>query len=62
MNTTKVKIVNKSWLEKKIAYLNEWLFYNPTKSPEKWQNEHDRNYYVNKLIELEENNFKLIQV
>lgn len=62
MNATEIKIVNKQWLEKRIEELNQWLFYNPTKCREKWQKEHCRNYYVQKFIEMEENNYKLIQI
>lgn len=62
MNATDTKIVNKQWLEKRIEELNHWLFYNPTKCREKWQKEHSRNYYVQKFIEMEENNYKLIQI
>lgn len=59
---TKTKIVNKWWLEKRIKELNDWLFYNPERSHEKWLIEHRRNYYVQKFIEMEENNFKMIQI
>lgn len=59
---TKTKIVNKQWLENRIAELNEWLKGHPEVHPQKWQNQHRRNYYVQKFIELEENNFKYIQI
>lgn len=62
MNTTKVKIVNKRWLEKQIKELNDWLSNNTAKCREKWEKEHRRNYYVHKLIEMEENNYKLIDL
>ena len=50
MNRTKAE------LEKKIAELNIWLSDNQTLtySIEYKQKEHNRNYYVNQLIELEE--------
>ena len=66
MNTTKpftprTKIVNKDWLDRRIYELNNWLFENPVHE-ERRQKEHDRNFYVNKLIELEENKFNMIEV
>lgn len=67
MNTTKellpgTKIVNKDWLENQIKELNQWLFHNSSKTDEQRINEHNRNYYVAKLIELEEKNLKLIEL
>ena len=62
MPTTKVKIVNKDWLDRRIEELNDWLFENKDNRTEYREKEHQRNYYVNKLIELEENNYKLIQL
>jgi len=58
----KTKIVNKDWLENQIKELNHWLFQNSTDRIEYKEKEHNRNYYVNKLIELEENGFKMIQL
>lgn len=57
--------VTQQWLEKKVKELNEWLQNN--------QGDFDvitdynitvksRNYYVNKLIELEENQLDTIKV
>lgn len=62
MNSTKIKIVNKDWLENNIKELNDWLFQNPQKSDTYREKEHNRNYYVNKLIELEEKNLNLIEL
>jgi len=66
MNTTKpftpkTKIVNKDWLDRRIYELNNWLFENPIHA-ERSQKEHARNYYVDKLIKLETNGFKMIEV
>lgn len=69
MNTTETliprrpKFVTKDWLENQIKELNQWLFdYGPYERAERRQKEHDRNYYVRKLIELEENKFNMIEV
>jgi hypothetical protein len=62
MPTTKTKIVNKDWLDRRIEELNDWLFENKDNRKEYREKEHQRNYYVSKLIELEENNYKLIQL
>lgn len=55
--------VTKQWLENKISELNNWL-----KKHEKGihfeyaQKLHNRNFYVKKLIELEENNLESIKI
>lgn len=54
--------VTKDWLERKVAGLNEWLTNNGPAHFEFKQKTHNRNYYVNKLIELEENNLKTIKI
>lgn len=56
-------IVTKQWLENKISELNDWLRINEkgihwNYAPQK----HKRDYYVNKLIELEEKGLKSIKV
>lgn len=55
--------VSKEWLEKKIKTLNEWLTENSKGIHFEFApNKHKRDYYVNKLIELEENQMKTIKV
>lgn len=53
---------SKTWLENKIADLNNWLFENDEKHFQYAQKKQNRDFYVNKLIELEENNLKEIKV
>ena len=55
--------VSKQWLETKIKELNDWLIANEKGinfefAPKK----RSRDYYVNKLIELEENQLTTIKV
>ncbi|MCJ1808959.1 hypothetical protein [Flavobacterium covae] len=52
----------KTWLETKITELNHWLQAAPNKHPEYAQKEQNRNYYVRKLIELEEYELEYIEV
>jgi hypothetical protein len=55
--------VTKQWLENKIKELNEWLFDNENgKHSEYALNKYKRDYYVTKLIELEENQMTNIKV
>jgi hypothetical protein len=56
--------VSKEWLENKIKELNDWLLANE-KQPffvEYAIEKQKRNYYVGKLIELEENELETIKV
>lgn len=53
--------VNKIFLERKVAQLNQWLQDNPKHNMYKLK-ENNRNYYVNKLIELEENKLETIKI
>lgn len=53
---------NKHWLERKISELNKWLMNHNEAHFEYKQKLHNRNYYVNKLIELEENNLKTVKI
>lgn len=55
-------VANKSWLEKRITELNDWIQEHTKTHPEYNLKVHDRNYYVNKIIELEENNLKHIKI
>lgn len=59
-NQLNTKAVSKQWLENKIKELNDWLFENDKEG--RSYKRHIRNYYVNKLIELEENQLKTIKV
>ncbi len=55
--------VSKHWLENKIKELNEYLIENEKEVHfEFQQNKRNRNYYVRKLIELEENQLETIKV
>ena len=66
-NDTKPKLqtmrATKQFLENKIKELNDWIFENEkNQSPEFKTNKHKRDYYVRKLIELEENQLKAIEI
>jgi hypothetical protein len=55
--------VTQHWLETKIAALNAWLFANEKGIHFEYaSNKQKRDYYVNKLIELEENQLETIKV
>ena len=55
--------VTKQWLENKIKELNDWLFENEKGNHFEYApNKHKRDYYVRKLIELEENQMTTIKV
>ena len=55
--------VTKQWLENKIKELNDWLFDNEKGNHFEYApNKHKRDYYVRKLIELEENKIKNIEI
>lgn len=63
MELLKVKIVNKDWLDSQIKELNLWLHNNSGADKEEIRiKKHNRDYYVAKLIELEENEFKMIEI
>ena len=56
-------IVKKQWLENKIKELNNWLIENQKGIHFEYaKNKRNRDYYVNKLIELEENKLETIKV
>ena len=66
-NDTKPKLqtmrATKQFLENKIKELNEWLFDNEKGNHFEYApNKHKRDYYVRKLIELEENQLGTIKV
>jgi hypothetical protein len=55
--------VTKQWLENKIKTLNDWLLENEKGIHFEYaKNKRSRDYYVNKLIELEENKLTTIKV
>ncbi len=55
--------VSKTWLEAKIKELNEWLQNHQQNQDGNYVvKEHSRNYYVNKLIELDESGAKNIKL
>lgn len=55
--------VSKEWLEQKIKSLNDWLMENEKGIHFEYaQKKRSRDYYVSKLIELEENNLKTVKV
>jgi hypothetical protein len=55
--------VSKQWLETKIKELNDWLLANEKGIHFEFASKkHSRDYYVNKLIELEENQQATIKV
>ena len=55
--------VTKQWLENKIKELNDWIFENEKGNHFEYApNKHKRDYYVRKLIELEENQLKAIEI
>ena len=63
MALLKVKIVNKDWLDSQIKDLNLWLHNNSEADKDEIRTKkHNRDYYVAKLIELEENGFKMIEL
>jgi len=53
--------VNKVYLERKISALNQWLEDNPNHHMHRLKT-NNRDYYVKKLIELEENELSTIKV
>jgi hypothetical protein len=55
--------VTKEYLERRVISLNKWLQDPQNDKHDQFrQNVHKRNYYVNKLIELEENNLNSIKI
>ncbi|MFY8187520.1 MAG: hypothetical protein ACOVLC_06115 [Flavobacterium sp.] len=55
--------VNKEWLEKKVKELNDWLREHEKGTHFEYaQKKQNRDYYVNKLIELEESGIQKIKV
>lgn len=55
--------VNAEWLENKIKELNDWLQSLGAEShPEYILKKRDRDYFVARLIELEENGLTLIKI
>lgn len=56
-------VVEKQWLEKKVKELNEWLQLNDKGIHFEYAgNKQKRDYYVNKLIEMEQQNLNKIKI
>lgn len=53
--------VTVTWLEKKVKEINDTLLSQP-KSPLKQQLEYNRNFYVNKLQEMDEYSLSIIEI
>jgi cytolysin (calcineurin-like family phosphatase) len=54
--------VSKDWLERKIKELNDWLSSNHESHSEYKLKVQNRNYYVDKICELEDNRLNEINV
>ncbi|MBU2525199.1 MAG: hypothetical protein KKC03_01170 [Bacteroidetes bacterium] len=54
--------VTAEWLETEIKKQNDWLQTNSPSHYDYKRREHKRNYYVNKLIEKEENGLLTINI
>ena len=55
--------VTPQWLEAKVKELNEWLMANEKGTPHEYERQkRNRDYYVNKLIELEEKELETIKL
>lgn len=54
--------VTQQWLESKIKSLNDWLQNNSTAHFEYARTKQKRDYYVMRLIELEENGLETIKI
>jgi len=54
--------VTKEWLETEIKKQNDWLQTNSQVHFDYKNSEHKRNYYVNKLIEMDENGLLTINI
>jgi hypothetical protein len=54
--------VTQQWLESKIKNLNDWLQNNGVRHFEYNQTKQKRDYYVMRLIELEENGLETIKI
>jgi hypothetical protein len=56
-------VVSKEWLETKIKDLNEWLLEHEKGNHFEYaEKKHNRDYYVNQLIELEESGMQKILI
>lgn len=55
--------VTKDWLETKVQELNEWIrIHENTKHPQLNEKLQNRNYYVNKLVEMDDNELEKIKI
>ncbi len=55
-------IVNIHNLEKRVTLLNDWLFHHPDTHHLYREKAHKRNYYVQKLGEMDEYQLKTIEI
>jgi hypothetical protein len=64
LNTINPKPMNATpqWLENKIKELNDWLLENNEDHPEYFIKKQNRDYYVRKIIILEENQLETIKI
>lgn len=53
--------VNQTWLNNKVDRLNEWLIENANSSKRPLII-HNRNYYINKLTDLDSSNKNVIEI
>lgn len=54
--------VRKEYIENKVKELNEWLQSNKIDHPDYKQKTHNRNFYVDKLIEMDENGLEKVTI
>lgn len=54
--------VSKEYIENKVKELNEWLQANKSTDPDYKQKTHNRNFYVDKLIEMDENGLEKVTI
>ncbi|WP_268846777.1 hypothetical protein [Flavobacterium aestivum] len=56
-------IATKDWLETKVQELNEWIItHENIKHPQLNEKIQNRNYYVNKLVEMDETGIEKIKI
>lgn len=54
--------VSREFIENKVKELNEWLQANKISHPDYKQKTHNRNFYVDKLIEMDENGLEKVTI
>ncbi|GIZ15277.1 hypothetical protein [Capnocytophaga catalasegens] len=58
----KTKQVTREWLESQVSNINAELFYSHHEAKERHRLEAARNYYVSKLVEMDEYNLQFIEI